>query len=562
MKHGRIAALLAASLATGSCDNPPTRIPDLSVHSMTIESRTDELMVGDTMTLIAMPRAANGTLLGGVPVAWTLADTAAARLVPNGLHALLTARRTGTVQVTATSGTVSGTRALALFLPVAAVQLDRDTVILQPGDTVRLHATPRDAEGAPVSRAVTWTSTNTSTASVSPTGLVSAGTGGTARVIASAEGKSDTATIRVPGTVASVALDVDTLRLLEGAQQQLTATARDTAGLPITGRAVIWSSSDPTVAQAGALGLVTAIRPGTVEIRARVDGDTGRATAVVHSEYFYYMAFAGWSGTPGEWPHLYRLNINDPERVVLQLSADLGVGDYAVSPDGFQYVVAGAVGTVRGLYLVDRDGVSPALLLADSTASQPAWSPDGAKIAFRRWPVDGGADIWIMDADGSDLVNLTADQGATNQHTPTFSPLQDGGGYRIAYSHSPGPTAHIWTMNPDGSDKQQVTAGDVWDDGPTWAPAGGAIAFQRTGGSVQADIWAVMPSGGAPWGLVSLPLQQFAPQWSPDGVLLAFASKHETANYEIYTVRANGGGLARRTADALDKQEPIWVQRR
>lgn len=446
-------------------------------------------------------------------------------------------------------------------VPVATVQLDRDTVILQRNDTARLHATVRDSTGAELDRAVTWSTLTPANATVSQSGLVTAQSGGagSARIVASAEGKSDTATIRVPGAVASVTIDVDTLRLEEPAQHQLSATARDAEGLVVTGRATSWSSSDPDVASIGALGLVTAIRPGTVEVRARVDGDTGRTAVIVTANHAYDLVFGGWSGTAGEWPYLYRLDMNKPVQAPAQVSAVLGVGDFAISPDGLHYVVAGkmtGVGGVRGLYLMNRDGSNPTLLLNDSAASQPAWSPDGAKIAFRHWPVGEGADIMIMDADGTDVVNLTAvDHGATSQHTPTFSPLT-GGTYRIAYSHSPGPTAHIWTMKPDGSDKQQITTGDVYDESPTWAPDG-RIAFQRTGN----DVYVVPASGGNATVFVSLLGSQFAPAWSPDGALLAFASKAEAGTFEIFTIRANGTGLARRTVDALDKQEPAWLVR-
>lgn len=445
--------------------------------------------------------------------------------------------------------------------PVATVQLDRDTVVLQRGDTVRLQATLRDSTGAELDRAVAWSSLTPATATVTQSGLVTAqpGGGGSARIVASAEGKSDSATIRVPGEVASVAIDVDTARIEEAAQQQLTATATDAEGLVITGRATIWSSSDPGVATVDALGLVTAIRPGTAQVRARVDGDTGRAAVIVSANHAYDLVFAGWGGTAGQPPFLYRLDMNQPVQAPTQLSDQLGVSDFAISPDGSKYVVAGVLGGVRGLYLMDRSGSNPTLLLNDSAASQPAWSPDGAKIAFRRWPIGAGADIMIMDADGTNVVNLTAvDHGATSQHTPAFSPVL-GASYRIAYSHSPGPTAHIWTMQPDGSDKQQLTNGDVFDDSPTWSPNGGGatIAFLRTA----TDIYVVPASGGNATVFVSLPGAQFSPAWSPDGVLLAFVSKGEAGTFEVFTVRANGTGLARRTVDALDKQEPAWLVR-
>jgi Tol biopolymer transport system component len=56
-----------------------------------------------------------------------------------------------------------------------------------------------------------------------------------------------------------------------------------------------------------------------------------------------------------------------------------------------------------------------------------------------------------------------------------------------------------------------------------------------------------------------------APAWSPDGRLIAFVSNHEvdadgTSEYQVYTVRADGTGLARRTFDDSEKQNPSWIR--
>lgn len=68
--------------------------------------------------------------------------------------------------------------------------------------------------------------------------------------------------------------------------------------------------------------------------------------------------------------------------------------------------------------------------------------------------------------------------------------------------------------------------------------------------------------GGNERWLVSLAFGQFAPAWSPDGKLIAFASKHEGGGiYQIYTVRLDGRHQARRTSDAYDKRNPVWLVR-
>ena len=91
--------------------------------------------------------------------------------------------------------------------PVASVILARDTATVPIGGTVQLTVTLKDAQGTVLNdRAVAWTSTTPATASVSNTGLVTATSLGQSKIVATAEGFSDTATVRVPAASASVTL--------------------------------------------------------------------------------------------------------------------------------------------------------------------------------------------------------------------------------------------------------------------------------------------------------------------------------------------------------------------
>ena len=119
-------------------------------------------------------------------------------------------------------------------------------------------------------------------------------------------------------------------------------------------------------------------------------------------------------------------------------------------------------------------------------------------------------------------------------------------------------------MRADGTDKQQVTRGDVWDDQPAWSPNGNTLAFQRTAPAVFGDLYLVNATGGNERKLMpfaDLAFGQFAPAWSPDGRLIAFSSKHEGGIYQIYTVWADGSKLARRTSGETNKQSPAWIAR-
>jgi Tol biopolymer transport system component len=100
----------------------------------------------------------------------------------------------------------------------------------------------------------------------------------------------------------------------------------------------------------------------------------------------------------------------------------------------------------------------------------PVWSPDGTKIAFER-----DYDIWVMDADGTDQVNLT-NSPSLSEYEPDWSP----DGIKIAFTN--GSWSDIFVMNADGSRQVNLTnTPSVNDDDPTWSPNGNKIAFESRG---------------------------------------------------------------------------------
>src|SRR5207302_6865370 len=112
---------------------------------------------------------------------------------------------------------------------VATVDVTPPSVSVQAGQTVQLTATPRDANGAPLSgRTVTWSSSNTSVATVSNGGLVSGITPGSATITATSEGKSGTSASTVtPVTVATVEVTPPSASVQAGQTVQLTATPKE-----------------------------------------------------------------------------------------------------------------------------------------------------------------------------------------------------------------------------------------------------------------------------------------------------------------------------------------------
>jgi Tfp pilus assembly protein PilZ len=168
---------------------------------------------------------------------------------------------------------------------VASVTVSPAAESREIGQTVQLSATVKDAAGNIISgQSVTWSSSASTVASVSSSGLVTAHALGVATITAASGSKSGVATINViPPPVASITLAPTNDTLLVGETVQLATTLRDASNNIVTGRTVTWLSSSATVATVSSSGLVTGVGDGTATITASVDGRSASATIRVLS---------------------------------------------------------------------------------------------------------------------------------------------------------------------------------------------------------------------------------------------------------------------------------------
>src|SRR5438094_7059559 len=152
--------------------------PPPAVASVDVTPPSASVQAGQTVQLTATPKDAGGAPLSGRTVTWSSSNTAVATVSNSGLVSGVTP---GTATITATSEGKSGTSAITVTpVPVASVEVTPATASVQPGQTVQLTATLKDANGNTLSgRAVTWSSSKTSVATVSGPGLVSGATIGT-----------------------------------------------------------------------------------------------------------------------------------------------------------------------------------------------------------------------------------------------------------------------------------------------------------------------------------------------------------------------------------------------
>src|SRR2546426_265740 len=175
--------------------------------------------------------------------------------------------------------------------PVASVTVAPPTPTVGVGETVQLTATTKDANGNVLAgRVVTWASSNTAVATVSPTGLVTGVAEGQSTITATSEGQSGTAALTVIPPVASVTVAPAPATVVVGQTLQLTATTKDANGNVLTGRVVTWETSNTGVATVSPAGLVTGVTPGPATITATSETKSGTAAITVVN-----LVFAGIS---------------------------------------------------------------------------------------------------------------------------------------------------------------------------------------------------------------------------------------------------------------------------
>lgn len=243
------------------------------------------------------------------------------------------------------------------------------------------------------------------------------------------------------------------------------------------------------------------------------------------------------------------------------------VGNFALSSDGKNMAYSDGINIEgRGIHVYVRNlesGKTTQLTHNKSTIDEfPDWSPDGKSIAFASAPLkgneDGQYDIYVVNADGSNLTRLTENGG--------FSPSWSPDGQKIAFSRREGDEDHftyyIYIMNPDGTNQTKFIEGLQ----PDWSPDGEKIAFSAR--FISRRIFVINTDGSnlkmltspsettLPDGKIRMTKDE-SPKWSPDSEKIAFMSTRNE-NWDVYVMNADGSNQTRLTNHPDHDMYPAW----
>lgn len=201
------------------------------------------------------------------------------------------------------------------------------------------------------------------------------------------------------------------------------------------------------------------------------------------------------------------------------------------------------------IYLMNPNGTD-LVNLSNSPAGDghPSWAPGAKQITFHS-NRSGDFEIYVMDASGKNLTRLTNTPGWDGQ--PTWSP----DGKKIAFESTRTGKFNIYVMNADGSQAQSLTNG-MESGYPAWSPDSTQIAF-HSAQSTNQEIYTINLQSRAIKQITHGTRNNWMPVWSPDGQEIYFSAEGNSGKFDLYRIKPDGSGLTQLTNTPYDEWWPV-----
>jgi Tol biopolymer transport system component len=228
-------------------------------------------------------------------------------------------------------------------------------------------------------------------------------------------------------------------------------------------------------------------------------------------------------------------------------STNTGATQYSISATGVLVYLSGGVrGAQRRLVWVNRNGAEQPLTAPGRDYDTPRLSPDGRRVA-----VEIEDQIWLYDLARDTLTRFTF-EGNSNQN-PAWTP----DGKRIAFrSNREGPANLFWQLADGSGGLERLSTNQYAQIPRSWSPDGQLLAFHENNPVTQKDIWILRLSDRKAEPFLRTPFIEGSPAFSPDGHWLAYVS-NESGRPEIYVQPYPGPG-GKWQISTESGTEPAW----
>jgi TolB protein len=359
-------------------------------------------------------------------------------------------------------------------------------------------------------------------------------------------------TVRGPGSGLAVTWNVSVVagavrftqpRVGIGLNQRYTLRANyadDQGGMLGPAANLAWATDNPQVATVGEDGTVAGTGYGHARITATAPGGkTATADIYVIGEIVVASSRAG----AGKF-QLYsaeRANLAQLTKITTDTAT---ATDPAFSPDGSRIAFVSLRDGNAEIYVMNADGTGSTRLTTDPQVDgRPAFTPDGQAIVFHSARTAGKQQVWIVNVDGTGLMQLTRD---SINAAPTVSP----DGQTVAYVSLRDKNYDIWLMSRDGSNQRQFTRSPQQRESEPRFLRDGTLAYlveRREGNrTVQQVVRADLATGSVTaLSGIDLAIASFAV--SPAGDLVALVVNAQPQNrrnptYKVY-IQPVGTGM-------------------